>query len=299
MISVNWARPYEFRASHKLMLRLPAPAKLNLFLHITGRRQDGYHELQTLFQLLDYGDELSFELRTDKSIDLSVTSDPTSPAATAHLDPESNLATLAARYLQKHSSCKLGANIKLKKRLPIGGGLGGGSSDAATTLIGLNELWNLKYSIEDLADIGRELGADVPVFVHGHTAWAEGIGDRLSSVDMASLWYVVLVPGCSVSTKEIFNDQQLTRNTPPITIRAFREHGAGNNCQKVVENRFPEVQSARLWLGKYAAAQMTGTGACVFASFENRAQAATVLAKKPEQWQGFIAQGVNKSPAYC
>ena len=281
------------------MLKLPAPAKLNLFLHIIGRRQDGYHELQTLFQLLDYGDELSFELRTDKSIDLSVTSDPTSPAATAHLDPESNLATLAARYLQKHSSCKLGANIKLKKRLPIGGGLGGGSSDAATTLIGLNELWNLKYSIEDLADIGRELGADVPVFVHGHTAWAEGIGDRLSSVDMASLWYVVLVPGCSVSTKEIFNDQQLTRNTPPITIRAFREHGAGNNCQKVVENRFPEVQSARLWLGKYAAAQMTGTGACVFASFESRAEAASILAKKPEQWQGFIAQGVNKSPAYC
>ena len=281
------------------MLKLPAPAKLNLFLHITGRRRDGYHELQTLFQLLDYGDELRFELRTDKSIDLSVTSDPTSPAATAQLDPASNLVTLAAQYLQKHSSCELGANIELKKRLPIGGGLGGGSSDAATTLIGLNKLWNLKYSTEDLAVIGLELGADVPVFIHGHTAWAEGIGDRLSAVDMASLWYLVLVPGCSVSTKEIFNDQQLTRNTPPITIRAFREHGAGNDCQKVVENRFPEVESARLWLGQYAAAQMTGTGACVFASFDNRAQAATVLTKKPEQWQGFIAQGVNRSPAYC
>jgi 4-diphosphocytidyl-2-C-methyl-D-erythritol kinase len=281
------------------MLKLPAPAKLNLFLHITGRRPDGYHELQTLFQLLDYGDELTFELRTDKTINLTVKTDPAFPEVITQLDPRTNLATLAAQSLQQHASSELGANIQLNKRLPIGGGLGGGSSDAATSLIGLNKLWNLKYSNEDLARIGLKLGADVPVFIHGRTAWAEGIGDLLSSVDMGPLWYVVIVPGCPVSTSEIFNDQQLTRNTPPITIRAFREHGAGNDCQKVVEKRFPEVKSARVWLGKYAAAQMTGTGACVFASFESRTQAESVLAKKPTQWQGFIARGVNRSPAYC
>ncbi|MBV1930259.1 MAG: 4-(cytidine 5'-diphospho)-2-C-methyl-D-erythritol kinase, partial [Porticoccaceae bacterium] len=278
------------------MLQILAPAKLNLFLRITGRRPDGYHELQTLFQLLDYGDDLSFELRTDKALTLAIHSDvmgtdsiiPEQSGSqddlqgdqNSHLknDPYNNLVTRAALSLQQHASCSLGADIQLTKRLPIGGGLGGGSSDAATTLIALNKLWNLNYSLDHLAEIGLKLGADVPVFIHGHTAWAEGIGEHLHPVDMPPLWYLVIMPSCSVSTAEIFSDHQLTRNASPITIRAFRDHGAGNDCQDVAEKRHPEVKTVRLWLNQYAPAQMTGTGACVFASFVNRAQAAAVLA---------------------
>ncbi len=279
------------------MFQLLAPAKLNLFLHITGRRPDGYHQLQTLFQLLDYGDELSFESRTDGVIELSIEPATLNLRGTELLDVQTNLVMLAAQKLQQQSSCPLGANIQLLKRLPVGGGLGGGSSNAATTLIGLNKLWNLKFSKDYLADIGLALGADVPVFNHGHTAWAEGIGEQLTRVDMPPQWYLVVIPDCSVSTAEIFADPQLTRNTSPITIRAFREHGAGNDCQNVVENRYPEVKAARLWLNQYAAAQMTGTGACVYASFSNRAQAEIAFGGKPEQWQGFIARGINESPA--
>ncbi|RLA46703.1 MAG: 4-(cytidine 5'-diphospho)-2-C-methyl-D-erythritol kinase [Gammaproteobacteria bacterium] len=273
------------------MLQLPAPAKLNLFLHVIGRRADGYHDIQTLFQLLDYSDELTFEARADKTITVTTYNE--------QFDPQTNLVTLAAQQLQRQSSCQQGANISLLKRLPLGGGLGGGSSDAATTLIGLNKLWKLGYNRDDLAKIGVKLGADVPIFVYGHTAWADGIGDVLSAVKMPDLWYLVLAPNCQVSTAAIFNDEELTRNAPPITIRAFREHGADNSCQIVVEKRYPEVKAVRLWLSKYAAAQMTGTGSCVFASFTDQAQAAAVLAEKPEQWRGFIARGVNKSPAYC
>ncbi len=294
------------------MLQILAPAKLNLFLRITGRRHDGYHELQTLFQLLDYGDDLSFALRSDKTLSLTIHSDISGtdfPATKqpglqdelqAHLknNAHNNLVTRAALSLQQHASCPLGADIQLTKRLPIGGGLGGGSSDAATTLIALNKLWNLNYSLDHLAQIGLKLGADVPVFIHGRTAWAEGIGEHISPVEMPPLWYVVIIPRCSISTVDIFNDEQLTRTASPITIRAFRDHGAGNDCQDVAENRYPEVKTARLWLNQYAPAQMTGTGACVFASFANQAQAVTVLAEKPEHWQGFIAQGLNKSPAH-
>lgn len=272
------------------MLQLPAPAKLNLFLHIVGRRPDGYHELQTLFQLLDYGDELIFSRRTDSTIAVTTVN--------GELDPQTNLVVLAANQLQQQSRCSMGADIKLTKNLPMGGGLGGGSSDAATTLIGLNKLWNLEYSKKDLAQIGVTLGADVPVFIHGHTAWAEGIGEVLSAVTMPQQWYLVLVPTCHVSTSAIFNNEQLTRNSLPITIRAFREHGAGNSCQVVVEKLYPEVKLARLWLDKYAPAQMTGTGACVFTSFATQAQAEEVFGKRPSGWQGFIARGVNTSPVY-
>lgn len=294
------------------MLKILAPAKLNLFLRITGRRPDGYHELQTLFQLLDYGDDLSFALRRDQSLSLAIHSDvmgsdcrvaeqsdmQNDSQGDLSNDLDNNLVTRAALSLQQHAACSLGADIQLTKRLPIGGGLGGGSSDAATTLLALNRLWNLNYPLEELAEIGLKLGADVPLFIHGRTAWAEGIGERLSPVDMPPLWYVVIRPGCSIPTAEIFNDRQLTRNASPITIRAFRDHGAGNDCQEVAEKRHPEVKTLRLWLSQYAPAQMTGTGACVFASFANRAQAAAVLANKPGQWQGFIAQGLNKSPAH-
>lgn len=282
------------------MLKLPAPAKLNLFLRITGRRADGYHNIQTLFQLLDYGDELEFELRTDKAINVTTLNpgNRKQTGATAQIDPQTNLVTRAALYLQNVSGCAFGADITLTKRLPVGGGLGGGSSDAATTLIGLNQLWGLSYSIDALADMGVTLGADIPVFVRGRTAWAEGIGDILETVEMPNRWFLVLAANCQVSTATIFNDQQLTRNSPPITIRAFRGQGAENTCQALVEKHHPEVKTVRLWLANYAAAQMTGTGACVFASFEDEAQATAVLAEKPEHWQGFIARGVNLSPVY-
>lgn len=273
------------------MLELPSPAKLNLFLRITGRRDDGYHNIQTLFQLLDYGDELTFELRADRKIAVTTNN--------RQLDPQSNLVCLAAQLIQQQSSCQLGININLIKRLPLGSGLGGGSSNAATTLIGLNNIWELGYSRSQLSKIGLELGADVPVFIEGRTAWGEGVGELLEAVDMPQLWYLVLIPDCQVDTTEIFGDQQLTRNSPPITIRAFREHGAENSCQKIVEMRYPAVKAARIWLQEYAAAQMSGTGCCLFASFSNRAQAMAVLEKIPKQWQGFVAQGVNQSPVYA
>lgn len=285
------------------MLTLPAPAKLNLFLRITGRREDGYHCLQTVFQLLDYSDELHFELRPEAAITLRVQS-PANPRhqhqadSPPSLDDKDNLVLRAARSLQQDSTCTQGADITLIKRLPVGGGLGGGSSDAATTLLGLNQLWNLGYDLERLAALGLNIGADVPVFVHGHSAWAEGIGENLTPVELPSRWFVVIAPNCVVSTAAVFADSQLTRNSSAITIRAFREHGAGNDCQEVVEKRFPEVKAARHWLSRFAPAQMTGTGSCVFAAFESEAQALAALAQKPEQWQGFVARAVNTSPAH-
>ncbi|PCJ36906.1 MAG: 4-(cytidine 5'-diphospho)-2-C-methyl-D-erythritol kinase [Cellvibrionales bacterium] len=274
---------------------LPAPAKINLFLHITGRRADGYHELQTLFQLLDYGDRLSFERRDDSVITLS----PAHPTITE----KDNLVYRAAKALQEvaqqqQTAQHYGADIHLLKCLPLGGGLGGGSSDAATALIGLNQLWQLDFSREQLSAIGLELGADVPVFIHGRTAWAEGIGEILSPVDMPECWYLILAPNVEVSTATIFSHQQLTRDARAITIRAFLEQGGRNACQPIAEKLYPEVKTARKWLEQYATVRMTGTGACIFASFENEAQAHKVLADVPQRWQAFVARGVNHSPAY-
>ncbi len=276
-------------------LTLPAPAKINLFLHITGRRADGYHELQTLFQLLDYGDQLSFERRDDSVITLS----PAHPA----IAEKDNLVYRAAKALQQEAQQQnpknhYGVAINLNKRLPLGGGLGGGSSDAATALIGLNQLWQLDFNLENLAVIGLELGADVPVFIHGRTAWAEGIGEILSPVDMPERWYLILAPNVEVSTARIFSHQQLTRDARAITIRAFLEQGGRNACQAIAEKLYPEVKTARKWLEQYATVRMTGTGACIFASFENEAQARKVLADVPQRWQAFVARGVNHSPAY-
>lgn len=276
-------------------LSLPAPAKINLFLHITGRRADGYHELQTLFQLLDYGDQLDFERRDDATISLS----PAHPT----IPEKDNLVYRAAQALQQQAQQyspghHFGVNIHLSKRLPLGGGLGGGSSDAATTLIGLNQLWQLNFSRQQLAAIGLKLGADVPVFIHGRTAWAEGIGEILSPVDMDERWYLVLVPNAEVSTPRIFSHQQLTRDARAITIRAFLEQGGKNACQPIAEKLYPEVKTARKWLEQYANVRMSGTGACLFASFENEAQAQKVLVDVPQRWQAFVARGVNHSPAY-
>lgn len=277
------------------LISLPAPAKINLFLHITGRRSDGYHQLQTLFQLLDYGDQLDFKRRNDAILTLS----PAHPA----IAEKDNLVYRAAKSLQQQALRQnpehhYGADIHLTKRLPLGGGLGGGSSDAATTLIGLNQLWQLGFSREQLSIIGLKLGADVPVFIHGRTAWAEGIGEILSPVDMPECWYLVLAPNIEVSTPRIFSNQQLTRDARAITIRAFLEQGGRNACQPIAEKLYPEVKTARQWLEQYANVRMTGTGACIFASFGNEAQARKVLVDVPQRWQAFVARGVNHSPAY-
>lgn len=271
-------------------LTLPAPAKLNLFLNITGRRSDGYHLLQTLFQLLDYGDELTFSPRRDNRV--SVT--PALPGV-----PEAqNLIVRAARCLQRATGTARGADIALDKRLPMGGGLGGGSSNAATALLGLNALWDTRLTPEELAALAPDLGADVPVFVGGRTAWAEGVGEKLQVVEMPERWYLVLTPPCRVSTAEIFSHRQLTRTNAPIKIAAFLEGGAGNVCEPLVRELYPEVDFALDWLNQYAPAQLTGTGSCLFAGFDDENAARDILQRRPSRLQGFVARGVNTSPLH-
>ncbi len=269
------------------ILTLPAPAKLNLMLHITGRRADGYHELQTLFQFLDYGDELVLRPREDGQIRL-LTELP-------GVDHDSNLIVRAARLLQRESGCALGADIQLTKRLPMGGGIGGGSSDAATTLVGLDHLWNTRLGEDRLAELGLNLGADVPVFVRGRAAFAEGVGERLQPVDLPEPWFVVIAPQVSVSTAEIFADPELTRNTPAITVRSLLAGGGHNDCQPVVEKRYPEVRNALSLLNKFVQARMTGTGACVFGSFPNEGEADKVRRQLPATLPSFVARGRNVS----
>jgi len=269
------------------MLKLPAPAKLNLMLHIIGRRADSYHELQTLFQFLDHGDELSFRLREDGEIRLHT--------ELPGVDHDSNLIVRAARLLQRASGCSLGADINLLKRLPMGGGIGGGSSDAATTLLGLDHLWQLHLGEDRLAELGLTLGADVPVFVRGRAAFAEGVGERLQPVDLPEPWFLVIAPQVSVSTAEIFADPELTRNTPAITVRSLLAGGGHNDCQPVVEKRYPEVRNALSLLNKFVPASMTGTGACVFGSFPNEGEADKVRRQLPDTLPSFVARGRNVS----
>jgi 4-diphosphocytidyl-2-C-methyl-D-erythritol kinase len=268
-------------------LILPAPAKLNLMLHILGRRADGYHELQTLFQFLDFGDELGFALRTDGEIRLH-----TSVDGVPH---DSNLIVRAARLLQEQTQCERGADIWLDKRLPMGGGIGGGSSDAATTLLGLNHLWQLDCSEDQLASLGLSLGADVPVFVRGHAAFAEGVGEKLQPLTLSEPWFLVAIPQVLVSTAEIFSDPELTRDTPPIKVRSLLEGGGRNDCQPVVQKRYPEVRNALILLNKFVQARLTGTGACVFGSFPNQDDADKVARQLPATLPRFIAQGRNVS----
>lgn len=269
---------------------LTAPAKLNLFLHINGRRTDGYHQLQTVFQLLDYGDTLYFTVRHDNQIHLHAKL-PTIPTS-------NNLIIRAAHALQRFTQCKKGVDIILEKVLPIGGGLGGGSSDAATALITLNRLWELTLSEDELADLGRQLGADVPVFIRGQTAFAEGIGDRLSPIQWPKTWYLVIKPSCEVATAQVFAHKALTRNTLPITISEFFTQGGHNDCEPLVRRLYPQVGVALDWLGHYGSAQLTGTGSCVFAAFDTKAQAEHVWRQLRLEWHGFVAQGVNRSPAH-
>lgn len=273
-------------------LILPAPAKLNLFLHILGRRPDGYHRLQTLFQLLDHGDEL--ELTTTADGTLEVVTEP----PLADLPMTANLVYRAALALRCHRPGPEGARILLRKRLPPGGGLGGGSSDAATALLGLNRLWGLDLDLDELCELGLGLGADVPVFVRGRTAWGEGIGEQLTALDLPQTWYLVVKPDCEVATAAVFAHPELTRNTRAMKIRAFFGEGAANDCQSVVETMYPQVRAARLWLERYAQARLTGTGACIFARFGDREQAQAALAEMPAAWSGFVARGVNTSPLH-
>lgn len=266
----------------------PAPAKLNLFLHIVGRRPDGYHLLQTVFQFLDHGDRLHFRVRADSVI--------RAEHALPGLAAEDDLVVRAARLLQAHCATAHGADIRLDKRLPLGGGLGGGSSDAATTLVALNRLWACGLDVDALAALGLRLGADVPVFVRGRAAWAEGVGERLEPVELPEPWYVVLVPPVSVSTAEVFSAPELIRDRHPITIRDFLAGRGTNVCEPVVRARYPQIAAAFEALSAYGAVRLTGTGACVFAAFSTEVAARTAWARLEGAWQGFVARGRNISP---
>jgi len=266
-------------------LALLSPAKLNLFLHVTGRRSDGYHSLQTVFQLLDWGDSMHFTSNRSGKLQLDMRG--------VTLPAEDNLILRAARLLQRGG---LGANISCVKRIPMGGGLGGGSSNAATTLLALNHLWQLGLEHVELQALGGGLGADVPVFVAGHSAWAEGVGEQLTRVDLPEAWYLVIKPACSVPTGEIFSSQELTRDTSPITMAAFFQGVYRNDCEPVVVARYPEVGDALHWLRGFAEARLTGTGACIFASFGSQHEAVSVQEQVPAHWTSFTARGINVSP---
>lgn len=271
-------------------LRFPCPAKLNLFLYINSRRPDGYHELQTLFQFVDFGDWLSIEVREDGEIQLT----PDLP----NLAVEENLVYRAAKLLQQKTDCSLGANLHLDKILPMGAGIGGGSSNAATALVALNYLWNTQLNTEQLAQIGLSLGADVPIFVHGHAAFAEGVGEKITYCDPPEKWYVVLKPDVSISTAKVFSDPNLTRNTPKKPLEQLLAQKYENDCEKVVLNHYPEVEEILHRLLQYAPSRLTGTGACVFAEFNDEESAKKAFQTMPKQYFGFVAQGLNISPLH-
>ncbi|HEV7715723.1 MAG TPA: 4-(cytidine 5'-diphospho)-2-C-methyl-D-erythritol kinase [Steroidobacteraceae bacterium] len=268
----------------------PAPAKLNLFLHITGRRPDGYHDLQTMFQLIDLCDDIGITVRNDGCIERV--------AGPSEVPPETDLVVRAARALQAATGTGLGASLRVKKRIPMGGGLGGGSSDAATTLLALNHLWGCGLTAARLAELGLALGSDVPVFVYGSSAWAEGRGERLTPVELPEQWFTVLHPGVHVATSEVFQAPELTRNSPAITLRAVFPTGGRNDCESTVRARFPEIAEALDWLARFAPARLTGTGACVFAGFARAIDAERVAAQAPDRWTSFVAQGLNTSPVH-
>jgi len=266
----------------------PAPAKLNLMLRVVGRRPDGYHLLQTVFQFVDLMDELTFQVRTDGML--------------RRLNPipgvaeDRDLVVRAARLLQRATGTTLGADIGLEKRIPLGGGLGGGSSDAATTLVALNRLWGCELGASQLAELGLRLGADVPIFVHGRAAWAEGVGEQLSDVAPSTPVYALLAPSVQVDTASVFQDPELTRDSARITIRDFLAGEQRNDCLSVVRRRHPEIEQAFNWLSARASARLTGTGACLFASCSDRAEAQVLLQDRPPRTDGFVVQGMNRSP---
>jgi 4-diphosphocytidyl-2-C-methyl-D-erythritol kinase len=266
----------------------PAPAKLNLFLHVTGRRPDGYHDIQTVFQLVDLTDRLHFTPRDDGQICRADGPPDVAPA--------DDLAVRAALRLQAAGGVGRGVDIRIEKRIPIQGGLGGGSSDAATTLVALNEIWGLRLAPSLLAVLGLALGADVPLFVHGETAWGEGVGERLTPLTLPERHFAIVFPGVGIRTADVFQAPELTRKTPETTIRGFLKAGGRNDCEPVVTGRSPEVRRALAWLALRGEARMTGTGSCVFAAFADRASAGAALEGLPPEWRGFVARGLDRSP---
>jgi 4-diphosphocytidyl-2-C-methyl-D-erythritol kinase len=276
------------RAAEADESRWPAPAKLNLFLHVIGRRADGYHELQTLFQLVDLTDTIAIRVREDGVIERR--------EGPADVPAESDLAVRAAHALKAAAGTRLGASLRVLKRIPQGGGLGGGSSDAATTLLALNHLWSCGLSPVDLTALGLPLGADVPVFIGGFSAWGEGIGERLTPVELPERWYLIIHPGCTVSTREVFQSAELTRNSPISTIRALLDSGGRNDCEPVVRQMRPEVGEALDWLGSFAPARLTGTGSCVFAAFGTAIEAERLAGRVPDRWKSTVARGLSASP---
>lgn len=277
-------QPFDPAAEHRLM----APAKINLFLHIVGRRPDGYHLLQTAFRMLDWGDDIVLRRRDDGAI-VRTSEVPGVPA-------EADLVVRAARALQAASGSRFGADIGVLKRIPMGGGLGGGSSDAATVLLGLNRLWGCGLSRAQLQALGLRLGADVPFFVFGETAFAEGVGEELQPLSVPPAWYVLVAPAASVPTVEIFSEPGLTRDSKPIIMHDFAARTTRNDMQAVVCNRFPVVAASLEWLSRYGDARMSGSGACVFASFGSREAAMQVVAEAPEGWRVWMAEGLDEHP---
>ncbi len=269
-------------------LRWPAPAKLNLMLRIVGRKPDGYHLLQTVFQFIDFCDYISFDLIDQPTICLK------SPLS--NVPDDQNLCLRAARLLQKESGYPHGVEIEIEKQLPMGAGLGGGSSDAATTLLALNKLWDLHLSFDEIIRLGLGLGADVPVFVYGRAAWAEGVGDILTPVEVPEPWYVVLKPECHVSTSNIFASPGLTRNNDPVTLDKFISGWTENDCLQVVAETYPQVRAALDDLSRFGQARLTGTGACVFAAFESESRAEQVVASLAGRWRAFVSKGLSLSP---
>lgn len=274
----------------------PAPAKLNLMLRVTGRRADGYHLLQSVFRFIDYGDTLTIQVRDDGAIHRT--------GELPGVAPEADLTMRAARLLQSATGTRLGCELGLDKRLPMGSGLGGGSSDAATVLLALNDLWETGLKRGDLQALGLQLGADVPVFLYGRTAWAEGVGEVLSPLDLPPAWYVVLTPPVSVPTREIFADPELTRDSIPLKIRGFSAGGAENSLDTtntltpVVCRRYPVVAEWLARLGRFGPARMTGSGSAIFAAFDTEIEARRVLTALEPELRGFVARGLDRHPLY-
>ena len=273
-----------------ISITLPSPAKLNLFLHILDRREDGYHNLQTLFQILDIGDQLSFSV--NKQPEINIISD------IKNIKPQDNLVFKAAYALKQATDCQWGCDIQLDKKIPMGAGLGGGSSNAATALVGLNHLWQCNLSLDQLAKIGGKLGADIPVFIKGYTAFAEGIGDKLTPISLDEFYYLVVTPKINIPTEQIFCHSELTRNAPAIKIRALSQELYRNDCQSVVETLYPEVKQVLDWLKRYGNPLMTGTGASVYCRFDSEKEANLVQHAVPNSWNSFVAKGINRSPLH-
>ena len=269
-------------------LTLNSPAKLNLMLHITGQREDGYHNLQTAFQFIGLYDELTFEFNDSGAVQRF--------GDNQDIPEQDDLIIKAARLLKKQTPTSFGVDITIKKHIPIGGGLGGGSSNAATTLMALNKLWGLGLNQAQLQQLGVQLGSDVPIFIFGQSAWAEGVGDLLTPINLPENWFFVLHPQVFVSTGQIFSSKHLTRDSHPIKIRAFLEGEGRNVCEPVACELYPEIQSAIDWLSRFSPARMTGTGACVFAAFDSAEKANTVQSQLPQNWTGYVVQGLNINP---